>query len=62
VPFTDDVAVKGPVTRYENDNGTYETIPQNSGIYRSIWEHLPNINQILQWLKICWQYIFWEET
>jgi hypothetical protein len=29
VPFIDDVAVKGPVTHYENADGTYETIPEN---------------------------------
>jgi hypothetical protein len=51
VPFIDDVAVKGPVTRYENADGTYETIPENSGICRFVWEHLTNINQILQWLR-----------
>jgi hypothetical protein len=51
VPFIDDVAVKGPVTRYENADGTYETIPENSGIRRFVWEHLTNVNQILQRLK-----------
>jgi hypothetical protein len=51
LPFIDDVAVKGPVTHYENTDGTYETIPENSGIRRFVWEHLANVNQILQWLK-----------
>jgi hypothetical protein len=51
VPFIDDVAVKGPVTRYENADGTYETIPENSGIRRFVWEHLANVNRILQQLK-----------
>jgi hypothetical protein len=32
MPFIDDVGVKGPVTRYENADDTYETIPENSGI------------------------------
>jgi hypothetical protein len=49
--FIDDVAVKGPVTRYENANGTYETIPENSGIRHFVWEHLANVNRILQRLK-----------
>jgi hypothetical protein len=44
MPFIDDVAVKGPVTRYENTDSTYETIPKNSGIRRFIWEHLANVN------------------
>jgi hypothetical protein len=39
VPFIDDVAIKGPVTHYENADGTYETIPENSGICRFVWEH-----------------------
>jgi hypothetical protein len=51
VPFIDDVAVKGPVTHYENTDGTYKTIPENSGICHFIWEHLTNVNRILQWLK-----------
>jgi hypothetical protein len=42
--FIDDVTVKGPVTCYENADGTYETIPENSGIRRFVWEHLANIN------------------
>jgi hypothetical protein len=49
--FIDGVAVKGPVTHYENADGTYETIPENSGICCFIWEHLANVNRILQWLK-----------
>jgi hypothetical protein len=49
--FIDDVAVKGPVTRYENPDGTYKTIPENSGICRFFWEHLANVNRILQRLK-----------
>jgi hypothetical protein len=48
VPFIDDVTVKGPVTRYENADSTYETIPENSGIHRFVWEHLANVNRILQ--------------
>jgi hypothetical protein len=51
VPFIDDVAVKGPVTCYENADGIYETIPKDSGICRFIWEHLTNVNRILQRLK-----------
>jgi hypothetical protein len=48
MPFIDDVTIKGPVTHYENANSTYKTILKNSGIHRFIWEHLANINQILQ--------------
>jgi hypothetical protein len=50
VLFIDDVAVKGPVTPYKNANGTYETIPENASIRHFIWEHLANVNRILQCL------------
>jgi hypothetical protein len=51
VPFIDDVAVKGPVTHYESSDGTYETIPKNTGNRHFIWEHLANVNCNLQCLK-----------
>jgi hypothetical protein len=35
VPYIDDVAVKGPLTRYEQPDGSFETIPSNPGIRRS---------------------------
>jgi len=31
-PFLDDIAVKGPASRYETPEGGYETIPKNKGI------------------------------
>jgi hypothetical protein len=43
--------VKGPVTHYESSDGTYKTIPENTGIRRFVWEHLSNVNCILQCLK-----------
>jgi hypothetical protein len=51
VPFIDDIPVKGPVTRYQNEDGTYETIPENIGIRRFVWEHLQNVNRIVQRVK-----------
>jgi hypothetical protein len=51
VPFIDDVTVKGPVTRYVNPDGTYETISKNTGICCFVWEHLANVNRISQCLK-----------
>lgn len=50
-PYIDDVGVRGPATRYEREDGTYETIPENSGIRRFVWEHLHNVNRILQRMK-----------
>ena len=43
VPYIDDVPVKGPKTRYELSDGSYETIPENSGICRFVWEHVNNV-------------------
>lgn len=51
IPFIDDVPVKGPKTRYELPEGAYETIPENPGIRRFVWEHLTNFNRILQRMK-----------
>jgi hypothetical protein len=45
--FIDDVPIKGPATRYLLPDGTEETIPQNPGIRRYIWEHLNDVNRIL---------------
>lgn len=49
-PFVDDVPVKGPATRYETADG-FETIPENPGIRRFVWEHLQNANRIIQRIK-----------
>ena len=50
-PFIDDVPVKGPKTRYQNQDGSYETIPENKGIRRFVWEHLQNANRVIQRIK-----------
>ncbi|KAF5355069.1 hypothetical protein D9756_005757 [Leucocoprinus leucothites] len=50
VPFIDDVPVKGPKTRYETRDG-FETIPENPKIRRFVWEHLQNVNRIIQRIK-----------
>ena len=47
-PFADDVPVKGPKSRYELADGTYETIPENSGIRRFVWEHFEAVHRIIQ--------------
>jgi hypothetical protein len=53
VPYIDDVPVRGPVSRYERGPGKYETIPENDGIRRFVWEHMRNVNRILQRMKYC---------
>ena len=44
VPFIDDVPIKGPKSRYQLEDGSYETISKNPGIRRFIWEHFQNMN------------------
>ena len=50
-PFIDDIPVKGPESRYQDKNGNFETIPENPGIRRFIWEHLGNFNRVIQRIK-----------
>jgi hypothetical protein len=51
IPFVDDIPVKGPPTRFENKDGMYETIPENKGIQHFVWEHLQNVNRVIQRVK-----------
>jgi RNase H-like domain found in reverse transcriptase len=46
-PFVDDCSIKGPASRYKTSNGGYETIPDNPGIRRFIWEHLNDVHRVL---------------
>lgn len=50
-PFADDVPVKGPRTRYERPDGTFETIPENPGIRRFVWEHFQSVHRVIQRVK-----------
>jgi hypothetical protein len=52
-PYIDDVPIRGPETRYKLEPGVYETIKENPGIRRFVWEHIQNMNQILQRMKYC---------
>jgi len=45
--------MKGPKTRYEQPDRTYEIVPENPGIRRFVWEHLQNVNCVLQRMKYC---------
>lgn len=45
--FIDDIPIKGPVSRYEDENGNPETIPGNSGIRRFVWEHANDVHRIM---------------
>ena len=50
-PYIDDVLVKGPVTQYIKEDGEPETIPENPGIWKFIWEHFQDLNCIVQRMK-----------
>ncbi len=51
IPYVDDVPVQGPKTRYETKEVGYETIKENAGIRRFIWEHFQNLNCVVQRMK-----------
>jgi len=53
IPYIDDVPLRGPETRYEIEQGKYETIKENDGIRRFVWEHMQNVNRILERMKYC---------
>jgi Integrase zinc binding domain/RNase H-like domain found in reverse transcriptase len=50
-PYIDDVPVKGPISRYIQEDGQPETIPENNGIRRFVWEHFQDLNRIVQKMK-----------
>ena len=50
-PYIDDVPVRGPPHRYELPDGSCEVIPENPGIRQFVWEHLHNVNRVLQRIK-----------
>jgi len=51
VSFVDDVPVKGPPIHYKTGPNSFETIPENLSICCFVWEHLQNINHILQHIQ-----------
>jgi hypothetical protein len=53
IPYINDVPIKGPTTMYQKVNDSYETIPENPGIRRFVWEHFENLNRVVQRMKYC---------
>ena len=51
IPYIDDVPIKGPRSRYVLPTGDFETIPENSGIRRFVWEHFQGVNRVVQRMK-----------
>jgi hypothetical protein len=50
-PFIDDIGVKGSKTRYEDESGKCETIPENPLIRRFVWEHICDVNRVMHRIK-----------
>jgi hypothetical protein len=51
IPFLDGTPIKGPLTRHELPNSSYETHPDNTGIRHFVWEHFQSLNHIIQCIK-----------
>ena len=49
--FIDDLPIKGPESQYLDDNGNPETLSENPGIRRFIWEHAVDVNRIMHRIK-----------
>ena len=49
--FIDDLPIKGPTTQYPDGNGNPETLPENPGIRRFIWEHANDVHRIMHRVK-----------
>jgi hypothetical protein len=53
IPYINDMPIKGPMTMYQKVDDSYETIPENPGIHRFVWEHFGNLNRVVQRMKYC---------
>ena len=51
IPFIDDIPIKGPPTRFELEDGTYETMSENSNIRKFVNMHLKDVLRIAHKLK-----------
>ena len=45
--FIDDIPIKGPSTKYLDQEGKPKSLPQNPGIRQYVWEHLNDVHRIL---------------
>jgi hypothetical protein len=50
--FIDDLPIKGPITQYLDENGKPETLKENPGIRRFIWEHACDVHRIMHKIKL----------
>jgi hypothetical protein len=49
--FIDDLPIKGPATQYLDRHGNPETLAENPGIRRFIWEHAQDVHRIMHRIK-----------
>ena len=49
--FIDDLPIKGPRTQYPDEDGNPETLKDNPGIRRFIWEHANDVHRIMHRIK-----------
>jgi hypothetical protein len=49
--FIDDLPIKGPETRYLDQNGNPEVLSENPGIRRFVWEHALDVHRIMHKVK-----------
>jgi hypothetical protein len=53
IPCINNVPIKKLTTMYQKVGDLYETIPENSGIHRFVWEHFEDLNRVVQRMKYC---------
>ena len=49
--FIDDLPIKGPTSQYPQQDGTPETLSENPGIRRFVWEHALDVHRIMHKVK-----------
>jgi hypothetical protein len=49
--FIDDLPIKGPTSTYPDKDGNPETLKENSGIRRFVWEHAVDVNRVMHRVK-----------
>lgn len=49
--FIDDLPIKGPATIYPDENGDPETLKENPGIRRFVWEHAQDVHRVMHRIK-----------
>jgi hypothetical protein len=49
--FIDDLPIKGSATIYPDKNGDAETLKENPGIRRFVWEHAVDVNRVMHRIK-----------